>query len=139
MSGLIAPNSLPDGTRVWMAPETRDFTERLEALDPRLALVQNADSSWAIFRVPEDGSGAVCICRSKPGAKLSPEVIERLRRRDTRNGHDPVEEIIKHNERIQKDLADKEIEAKFVAIDNMLSKAWRGRVPQTAEGFESML
>lgn len=136
---LVAPASLPDGSRVWMAPETRDFVQRLEALDPRLALVQNADTSWSIFRVPEDGSHAVCVCRSRPGAKLSPEVIDRLRRRDTRGGHDPMGEIIRHNNRVQKNLADKEVEAKFLAIDNMLSKSWRGRVPETAEGFETML
>ena len=122
-----------------MAPETRDFTERLEALDPRLALVQNADTSWSIFRVPEDGSQPRMICRSKPGAKLSPEVIHRLQMRDTRHGHDPMEEIIKHNERRSKELEDQRVEARFLALDKMLSKSWRGRVPSTEEGFETML
>ena len=136
---LIAPADLPDGSRVWLAPETRDFIRQLEELDPRLALVQNADSSWSIFRVPEDGSEPRCICRSRPGAKLAPEVIHRLRMRDTRSGHDPIEEIIKANERHAKHLADAEVEAKFNAIDRMLSKSWKGRVPVTAEGFETML
>jgi hypothetical protein len=133
VSGLIAPSSLPDGSRVWMAPETKDFVDRLEALDPRLALVQNPGESWSIWRVPEDGSPPVHVMRSKPGAKLCPEVIEMLRRRDTRAGHDPVEEIIRHNELAAKRAADAEEEAMFLALDKMLSKAWRGRVPTNVE------
>ncbi len=139
MSGLIAPTELPSGSRAWVAPEVRDFTDRLAALDPRLALVQNADTGWSIFRVPENGSDPVCIVRSKPGAKLSPEIIETLRQRDTRHGHTPMEEIIRHNAKVQKNAEEREIESKFVAIDNMLSKSWRGRVPATVEGFETML
>jgi hypothetical protein len=122
-----------------MAPETRDFIQRLEALDPRLALVQNGDRSWSIFRVPENGAPPVCICRSRPDAVLSPEIIHRLQMRDTRGGHAPMEEIIRHNAKVQKDAEDREIESKFLAIDRMLSKSWKGRVPVTTEGFETML
>lgn len=139
MSDLIAPSNLPDGSRVWLAPEVRDFVQRLEALDPRLALVSNPDGGWSIFRVPEDGSDPRCIVRSKPGAKLDPQVIERLRARDTRAGHDPVAEMIKANEKAQKDAEDRAVEAKMVFMDNLLSKAWKGRVPQTEEGFEAAL
>lgn len=136
---LIAPADLPDGSRVWLAPETRDFVQRLEALDPRLCLVSNPDGGWSIWRQPEDGSPARHIMRSKPGAKLAPEVVERLRARDTRAGHDPVAEMIKANDKAIKDRIDKNVEERFLAIDRMLSKSWRGRVPQTDEGFEGML
>lgn len=139
MSALIAPTDLPDGSRVWLAAETQDFARRLAELDPRLALVQNANGSWSIWRVPEDGTKPRHIMRSKPGAKLDPQVIEMLRRRDTRSGHDPIEEIIKHNEKLLKDKREKNIEDRFVALDTMMSKAWKGRVPATAEGFETML
>ncbi len=139
MSNLIAPAALPDGSRVWMAPETMDFTRRLEELDPRLALVQDEAGAWSIWRVPEDGSDPVMICRSKPGAKLAPEVIERLRQRDTRAGHDPAAEMIRNNDRVVKETRDREDEARFLALDAVLSKAWRGRVPTTDEGFEAQL
>lgn len=131
---LIAPHALPGGSRVWLAPETRDFIQRLEELDPRLALVKNADGTWAILRVPEDGTGPVCVMRSKtPNAKLCPDVIEMLRARDTRRGHDPVEEIIRHNNKVQKDAEDKAVEQRFLALDKMLSKSWRGRVASNVE------
>jgi hypothetical protein len=136
---LIAPMNLPNGSRTWVAPEVQDFVKRLEALDPRLALVQNENGSWSIYRVPEDGSEPRHIMRSTPGAKLDPQVIERLRARDTRAGHDPVEEMIKANDKAMKDRQDRTVEERFLAIDRMLSKAWRGRVPQTDEGFETML
>jgi hypothetical protein len=38
-----------------------------------------------------------------------------------------------------KEAEDRAVEEKFVAFDTMLSKAWKGRVPVTAEGFETML
>lgn len=136
---LIAPMNLPNGSRTWVAPEVQDFVKRLEALDPRLALVANADESWTIYRVPEDGSDPRAIVRSKPGAKLDPQVIEMLRRRDTRAGHDPVEEMIRANDKALKDRQDRNVEERFLAIDKMLSKSWKGRVPQTEEGFEAML
>ena len=136
---LIAPLTLPNGSRQWVAGETQDFTARLAALDPRLALIQNGNGSWSIMRVPEDGSEARLIMRSKPGAKLCPEVIEMLKSRDTRAGHDPVEEAIRHNDKIVKDAEDAAAEARFIAVDKMLSKAWKGRVPKTLEGIETMI
>lgn len=127
---------LPSGQIVWAAPETKAFTEALEMLDPRLALTVDQAGRWSIFRVPEDGSHPRCIMRSKPGAKLSPAVIEMLRQRDTRAGHDPIEEIIRHNAKVQKDADDKAEELINVGFDHMMSKAWKGRVPQTAEAIE---
>lgn len=138
--GITAPTTLPGGQRVWLAPEVRDFTDRLHRLDPRLALVQSPDGRWSIWRVPEDGSDAVCIMRAKSvSAKLCPEVVEMLRMRDTRAGHDPMEEIIQHNAKVVKDADDKIEETTNIAFDKMMSKAWKGRVPQTAEGIEAAM
>lgn len=139
MSEFIAPTDLPDGSRAWVAPEVIDFTRRLEALDPRLALVKEPDGAWSIYRVPEDGSKARHIMRSKPGAKLDPHIVERLRQRDTRSGHDPVAEVIRHNDLAEKHRIDEAVEAKMIVLDKVLSKAWKGRVPDTEEGFGAML
>lgn len=87
----------------------------------------------------EDGSDPLMICRSKPGAKLGPELIERLRARDTRAGHDPAAEMIRNNDRVAEEIREREVEARFLALDAMLSKAWKGRVPSTDEGFEAHL
>ncbi len=130
---------LPSGSVVWTAPETKAFTQALEMLDPRLALTIDGSGRWSIFRVPEDGSKAVHIMRSKPGAKLSPGVIEMLRARDTRAGHDPIEEIIRHNNKVQKDADDKAEELINIGFDHMMSKAWKGRVPVTDEGIEAAI
>jgi hypothetical protein len=125
---------------VWLAPEVRDYTQRLQALDPRLALVQDTNGIWSIWRTPEDGSDSVCIMRAKrPDAKLDPAVIEMLRMRDTRAGHDPVEEIIRHNDRVVKAADDAIEENTNIAFDKMMSRAWKGRVPQTAEGIEAAM
>jgi hypothetical protein len=122
-----------------VAPETKDFTAALEMLDPRLALVKNPNGSWSIYRHPENGAPPVHIMRSKPGAKLSPGVIAMLRSRDTRAGHDPIGEIIAHNDKVQKDATDKAVEQGFVAFDTMMSKAWSGIVPKTDEGIEAAI
>lgn len=116
-----------------MAEETRDFTKRLEALDPRLALAIDEFGHWSIWRVPEDGSEERCIMRARTAdAKLCPEVIEMLRSRDTRHGHDPVEEMILHNAKVVKDAEDAADEYQEEAIDHMMRKAWSGhRIPET--------
>ncbi len=70
--------------------------------------------------------------RSKPGARLGPHVLEKLVAGDRRR-HDVVEQTVIHNERATKAAEDAEDEATMVAIDKMLSKSWRGRVPSNVE------
>lgn len=137
---LSVPKHLPDGSTVWLDPETVDFATRLHELDPRLALVRNADTSWSIWRVAEDGSEH-CVARSKPGARLDQRVIDQLRRNDTRRrgGTRLAEAILRHNEKVEKDRIAADEELLLESIDRMLSKSWRGRVPVTDVGMETAL
>lgn len=134
MTTLVAPRTLPNGARTWLSPEVSEFSDRLRDIDPRLALVQHTDNSWSIWRVGESGEENV-ICRSKPGASLGPQVLQRLVEGDTRRrgGGDFVEKMIRHNDKVVKDAEDAEVESKFIAIDRMLSKAWKGHVASNIE------
>ncbi|MBA2751918.1 MAG: hypothetical protein H0U41_06735 [Actinobacteria bacterium] len=123
---LIAPQTLPGGRQEWLDPEVMDFVERLRILDDRLALTLEPDGRWIIWRVLESGEG-VCIMRSNPGANLGPQVIEMLKMGDTRY-NDPIGDAIKHNERVQKEHETKAIEERAEVIDNLMSKAWRGKL-----------
>lgn len=133
---MMIPTRLPAGSTAWVDLEVRDFTERLTELDDRLALVKEPGERWSIYRVPEDGSPAKHILRSKPGAKLGPHVIELLRRGDTRNGATPIEDIIRHNTLVEKHRQDAKEEAAAVAFDRLMSKVWRGHVPSNVEDLD---
>lgn len=134
---IIAPTRLPNGAKVWLDGETREFIKRLNELDPRLALVQFLDASWGIFRVGEDGSEHL-IAKSQPYAKLDAMVIERLRHGDTwkRGGSRAVEETIEANVRAADRLRDQAADTMAEAVEKALSKAWRGRLPRKGEGIE---
>lgn len=128
---LTAPQTLPGGQRAWVDGEVAEFTQRLSEFNPNLALYQNPDGSWLIAEITEDG-GVHYVMRSKPGARLGPQVIEKLKQGDRRH-HDVVGRVIAYNDKVSRAAAEAEIEGKFVALDKMLSKAWRGRVPSNIE------
>lgn len=134
---IIAPTRLPNGARVWLDGETRDFIRRLNELDPRLALVQHTDGSWSIWRVGEDGSEWL-IARSKPYARLDPGVIEILRQNDLRrdSGEKIADRMIDHNERLIRENKERGADALAEAVDKALSKSWHGRLPTKGEGIE---
>lgn len=130
---LTAPYTLPGGQRVWLDAEVQEFIQRLADLDPSLALYHDPDGSWIIARIAEDAS-IHYVMRSKPGARLGPHVIAKLVEGDTRRqGNDPVERMLAHNEKVQRDAEAAAEEATLVAIDKMLSKSWRGRITSTIE------
>lgn len=137
---LTLPKRLPDGSYVWLDPETVDFAQRLSELDPRLALVRNADTSWSIWRLAEDGS-EVCVARSRPGALLDPEIITKLRENDTqaRGYTDLAARLEKHNAQVEQDRIADDEELLLESVDRVLSKSWRGRVPVTDVGIEAAL
>ncbi len=133
---LTAPHTLPGGQRVWLDGEVQEFIQRLAEFDPNMALYQDPDGSWLIARIAEDGS-VHYIMRSKPGARLGPHVIAKLIEGDTwRRGNNPVERMIRHNEKVVRDSEAEAEEATLVALDKMLSKSWRGRVPSNVEDIE---
>lgn len=128
---MIAPYTLPGGGRAWVDTEVCDFVERLKAFNPNLALYQNPDKSWLIAEVTEDG-GVHYVMRSQVGAHLGPQVIEKLAAGDRRR-HDVVGKVIANNDKIRADKAEADRESKLVALDNVLSKVWRGRVASNVE------
>jgi len=106
MPGVVAPTTLPNGAVAWLDDEVRQFTRDLHELSPRLALFREADKGWSIVEVCEDGRPRL-VCRSKPNAKLGPEVIAMLREHDIRSraNQDIAQRVISHNEKI---VADKD-------------------------------
>lgn len=136
---MLAPRTLPDGSRAWVDSHVKDFTDALTAYDDRLALVQNQrNHTWEIWRVAEDGSEYI-VMRSKPGrdAQLGPGVIQHLADRDARrHGTSLVEGLIKHNEKAEDDARARYEESAFLALDKMLSKSWRGHVPSNIEDLD---
>lgn len=138
MSFLI-PHRLPSGEPAWLDLEVKEFTDRLTEFNPSLGLFKAKDGCWIIARVDEQGEPHI-IMKSKPGAKLGPHVIEKLAQGDTRRrDNNPVEDMIRHNERLQREREEQANEAIMEAFDKVLSKAWRGRMPLTDEGIERAL
>lgn len=131
MPTMMQPRNLPGGRRAWLDGEVADFVDAMMRLDDRLALVQTEDGRWEIWRCAEDG-GEVLICRSAPGARLGPAVLERLARGDTRQ-HDVIGRMQRENDLAEKHRQDAEEEAYNVAVDRLLSRVWRGRVPTNVE------
>lgn len=132
---MIAPFRLPTGKTVWLDLEVQSFVDRLKAYDDRLALIKdNPTGRWEIWRVGEDGKEHF-ILRSKPGAKLdAAKVIGMLQAGDTRApGNDPIGRMIANNERVENEMEKKVEEATLEAMDKVLSKAWRGRIPTNVE------
>jgi hypothetical protein len=136
---LDQPRNLPSGHRVFLPGEVADFIDAMERLDPRLCLVQRPDKGWSIWRNPEDGSPAVPVAHGpKGGGRLGPEILHRLAQHDGRR-FDVADRMLKANEKHVNDVNAKADEDKMVAYDKMLSKAWKGIVPKTEEGFEAAL
>ncbi len=131
MSTMTQPRNLPNGKRVWLDGEVAEFVDHLTQLDPLLALIQCDDGRWEIWRVAEDGSEHI-ICRSQPGARLGPEVLQRLAAGDTRASN-PFDKVIRANELVEKHRQDDMIESTFLGVDRLLSKAWHGRVTSVIE------
>ncbi len=128
---LTAPQTLPGGQRAWIDGEVAEFTQRLAEFNPNLALYQDPDGSWLIAEITPDAA-VHYVMRSKPGARLGPQVIEKLAAGDRRR-HDVVGKVIANNDKIRADKAEADREAKLVALDNVLSKVWRGRVASNVE------
>ena len=99
MPAMMQPRNLPGGRRAWLDGEVADFVDAMMRLDDRLALVQTEDGRWEIWRCAENGSESI-VCRSKPGARLSFQILEKLAQGDTRRV-DVVDRMIRQN-----DLAD---------------------------------
>jgi len=131
MPSITQPRNLPGGRRVWLDGEVADFVDALHDLDERLALVQTVDGRWEIWRVAEDGQ-EVIVCRSPRGAKLDRSIIIKLAQNDARR-QDVVDRIIKQNDLAEKHRLDHAEESFNVALDRLLSRTWRGRVPTNVE------
>lgn len=117
---LAIPTTLPGGQQAWLDSETVAFTEALRELSPNLALFREADRGWSIWEVCRDGKPRM-VCRSKPDAKLGPEVIQRLREHDShsRANGNVVERMIAHNDKLIADrgkaILEKQAEAMHYA------------------------
>jgi hypothetical protein len=131
---LTAPQTLPGGQRAWVDGQVAEFTQRLAEFNPNLALYQDPDGSWLIAEITPDGA-VHYVMRSKPGAHLGPQVIEKLAQGDRRH-HDVAGRVAAHNDKVERDSAEAEREAKLVALDNLLSKTWVGRVPSNVEDLD---
>ena len=131
---LYAPVNLPGGQQIWESTEVHEFVARLKELHPDLALYRRNDGAWEIWECAPNQPPAY-IMRSKPGAKLSPEVIERLRQHDVRY-NDVAERTIKNNEQVKRDAEERAMHKLYDSIDLMLSKAWRGKVPSNVEDID---
>lgn len=127
MASMTIPRNLPNGRRAWLDGEVSDFVDAMTRLDDRLALVQTEDGRWEIWRCAEDGS-EVIVCRSPQGARLGPDVLERLARGDTRRD-DIVGRMQRDNDLTEKHRLDAQEEAHNVAVDRLLSRVWKGHVP----------
>lgn len=134
--GLEQPRTLPGGERVWIDGQVADFVDALHRLDDRLSLTQTPDGRWSIWRVAEDGTEHR-VCISGPGARLDQSIIHHLALNDSRR-FDVAGDMIRANEQRIAAVDAKAEEDKMVAYDKMLSKAWKGRVPKTDVGFETM-
>lgn len=131
---LYAPVNLPGGQQLWESTEVHEFVARLKELHPDLCLYRRQDGAWEIWECSPYHPPAY-IMRSKPGAKLSPEVIERLRAHDVRY-NDVTERVIQNNDRVKREADERAADAIYNALDRMLSKSWRGRVPTNVEDVD---
>lgn len=131
---LTLPQKLANGSQVWLDPEVMEAARIISAYDDRLSIVKNQDQSWSIYRVAEDGQEAV-VARSKPHAKLDPHfIVKKLQDGDTRRrGNDVVERVIKQNEKRERDMDSKYEDNVNDAMDKLMSKAWKGRIPSNIE------
>lgn len=109
-STQIAHPEWVDGRRLWLDPEVRDVVSRLRdgdptrgwEGDPRLALYFIPGSrQWELMRLEADGEYRT-VARSKPGAKLTPAIIDELVARDVRRGFDLKKSIDTHNSRVRR-------------------------------------
>lgn len=105
---LTLPATNHHGASVMLDPEVQELIGYLHngypslgwAGDERLALYRTKDNRWELDRLCEDGVMRT-ICRSRPGLPLDLGLIVMLVKHDSRRGHDPAEEVIKHNEDLQ--------------------------------------
>lgn len=126
MSGLTLPDVHAD-RGIFLDPEVQELVDKLHFGDPtlgwagdeRLALYRTQDGRWELWRLGEDNE-MYCVCRSRAGLALDNRLIMHLVAHDSRRrGAQGVDDVIRHNERLEDERIAQAVEALAEPMDRV--------------------